>query len=60
MIVSYVFYELSYDKYNNNCDRIYRIFTTINSPDGATTVAPITSYAFPEEVRDLMGINPQL
>ncbi len=45
MIVSYVFYELSYDKYNENYSKIYRIFTVINSPDGSTTEAPITSFA---------------
>ena len=46
MIVSYIFYELSYDKHNVNYDKIYRIFTVINSPDGSTTEAPITSYGF--------------
>lgn len=44
MIVSYIFYELSYDKHNEHYDKIYRIFTVINSPDGSTTEAPITSF----------------
>jgi putative ABC transport system permease protein len=46
LIVSYIFYELSYDKHNENYDKIYRIFTVINSPDGSTTEAPITNYGF--------------
>lgn len=50
LIVSYVFYELSYDKHNKNYKRIYRIFTTINSPDGSAVEAPITSFGFPYHV----------
>lgn len=54
MIVSYIFYELSYDKHNTNYDRIYRIFTTIHSPDGSNLEAPITTFGFPYHVANTL------
>ncbi len=34
LIFIYVIHELSYDKYNKNADRVYRVTRQFNSPDG--------------------------
>jgi putative ABC transport system permease protein len=34
LIVAYIFNELSYDKFNPNADRIYRVTRSFNTPDG--------------------------
>ncbi len=52
LIVSYVFYELSYDKHHKNYKQIYRIFTIINSPDGSKIEAPFTTYGFPSHLNN--------
>ena len=45
LITAYVLYETSYDKYNKNANRIYRVTRTFNNRDGVvslrlSTVAP--------------------
>ena len=34
LIVAYIFNELSYDKFNDKADRIYRVTRSFNTPDG--------------------------
>lgn len=38
LITIYIFHETSYDKYNANADRIYRVTRSFNNPDGAITL----------------------
>ena len=45
LILTYVLHELSYDKYNKNADRIYRVTRSFNTSDGVVnlhlgTIAP--------------------
>ena len=45
LILAYILNELSYDKYNKNADRIYRITRSFNNQDGVvslnlSTIAP--------------------
>jgi putative ABC transport system permease protein len=38
LITAYILTELSYDRYNKNADRIYRVTRSFNSIDGAVTI----------------------
>jgi putative ABC transport system permease protein len=67
LIVFYVFDELSYDRYNKNCDRIYRVNTDLkygnNETSFAITAAPVADALvkeFPEVERSMrigIGVN---
>ena len=57
LILTYILHELSYDKYNRNADRIYRVTRSFNTPDGAITLnlgtiappfGPYLAHDFPE------------
>ena len=38
LILAYILNELSYDRYNNNADRIYRVTRSFNNQDGAVSL----------------------
>jgi len=38
LITIYILHETSYDKYNTNVNRIYRVTRSFNNPDGAVTL----------------------
>ena len=38
LITIYILHETSYDKYNTNANRIYRVTRSFNNPDGAVTL----------------------
>ncbi len=42
LITSYVFFELSYDKHNENYNDTYRIFNNLTLPNGSGLAAPAT------------------
>lgn len=57
LILTYIVHELSYDRYNANADRVYRVTRSFNTQDGAVnlhlgTVAPpfgpLLQHAFPD------------
>ncbi len=45
LITMYILFELSYDRYHVNSDRIYRVWREFNNPDGTTNLrlGPISS-----------------
>ena len=42
LIASYVYFELSYDRYNTKYDQIYRLYTYISLPNGSSVEGPVT------------------
>lgn len=57
LICTYILHETSFDKYNANANRIYRVTRNFNNPDGAVTLrlstiapafGPLLNNAFPE------------
>jgi putative ABC transport system permease protein len=57
LILTYILHELSFDKYNRNADRIYRVTRSFNTLDGITTLrlgtvappfGPLLAHDFPE------------
>ena len=38
LILTYILHELSFDKYNRNASRIYRVTRSFNTLDGITTL----------------------
>jgi putative ABC transport system permease protein len=66
LITAYIIHETSYDKYNANADRVYRVTRTFNNRDGAVTLrlgtvappfGPLLQQHFPDiqKVTRLLG-----
>jgi putative ABC transport system permease protein len=65
MILTYILHEISFDKYNRNANRIYRVTRSFNTQDGTTTLnlgtvappfGPLLAHDFPaiEAVTELL------
>src|SRR6476659_10891725 len=66
LITAYIIHETSYDKYNANADRVYRVTRTFNNRDGGVTLrlgtvappfGPLLQQHFPDiqKVTRLLG-----
>ena len=58
LITTYIINELSYDKYNQNAENIYRVNRSFNNTNGAVsltlcTVSPPFGYYFPTDFPDI-------
>ena len=58
LILAYILNELSYDKYNENADNIYRVTRTFNNQEGAvslklSTVSPPFGYYLPTDFPEI-------
>src|SRR5258705_1090052 len=58
LILTYIFNELNYDKYNKNAERIYRVTRTFNNEDGIvslnlSTISPPFGYYFPTDFPEI-------
>jgi len=58
LILTYILNEISYDKYNKNAERIYRVTRSFNNEDGVVslnlcTVAPPFGYYFPTDFPEI-------
>src|SRR5438128_2021082 len=58
LILTYILNEVSYDTYNKNSDRIYRVTRSFNNEDGIvslnlSTVAPPFGYYFPTDFPEI-------
>src|SRR5215216_6344617 len=58
LILTYILNEISYDKFNKNADRTYRVTRTFNNEDGVVslnlaTVAPPFGYYFPTDFPEI-------
>ncbi|HXL58375.1 MAG TPA: ABC transporter permease, partial [Chitinophagaceae bacterium] len=62
LITTYILNELSYDRYNENADRIYRVTRSFNNEDGVvsltlSTVAPPFGYYFPSDFPEIQKMT---
>ncbi len=58
LILAYILNELSYDRYNKNADRIYRITRSFNNQDGVvsltlSTISPPFGYYLPTDFPEI-------
>ena len=70
LILSYIIHEISYDKYNSNADRIYRVTRSFNNKDGIVSLhlgavappfGPLLQNEFPdiEKITRLLLVGSQ-
>ncbi len=62
LITVYILNELSYDRYNTNANRIYRVTRSFNNQDGVislnlSTVAPAFGYYLPGDFPDIQKMT---
>lgn len=62
LITTYIFNELSYDRYNKNAENIYRVTRTFNNQEGAvslklSTVSPPFGYYFPTDFPEIQKMT---
>src|SRR6266566_1849472 len=58
LILTYILHELSYDKYNKNADRIYRVTRSFNNENGVvslnlSTISPPFGLYFQNDFPDI-------
>ena len=58
LILTYILNEISYDKYNKNAERIYRVTRTFNNEDGVvsfyfSTISPPFGYYLPTDFPEI-------
>src|SRR5258706_994839 len=58
LILTYIFNEINYDRYNKNAERIYRVTRTFNNEDGIvslnlSTISPPFGYYFPTDFPEI-------
>jgi putative ABC transport system permease protein len=62
LILSYIFNELSYDRYNKNADNIYRITRSFNNQDGVvsltlSTISPPFGHYMPTDFPEIQKMT---
>jgi putative ABC transport system permease protein len=62
LIATYILNELSYDRYNENADRIYRVTRSFNNQDGVvsltlSTVSPPFGYYLPTDFPEIQKMT---
>lgn len=58
LIILYIKYELSYDKFHHESEKVYRIWSEVTMPDGSKTNAPASSgYVAPLLTEQIPGIE---
>src|SRR5690348_9228695 len=62
LITAYIINELSYDRYNKNADRIYRITRSFNNEEGVvslnlSTVSPPFGYYLPTDFPEIQKMT---